>query len=56
MLNIEPKIIVKGNENPPRTGAFEITFKDKLLFSKFETNQFPNDNEIMEIVDLVKKS
>ena len=43
-----PKVIVNGNNNNPRTGSFEVTINDKLVYSKFETNNFPNENEILE--------
>ena len=43
-----PKVIVNGNNNPPRTGSFEVTINDKLVYSKFETNNFPNETEILE--------
>ena len=53
--NVVPEAVVKGNDKTPRTGAFEITYNDKLLFSKFETNRFPKDNEIIEFIDLIRK-
>ena len=44
--NFNSECKIKGNENPPRSGAFEITINSKLVYSKFETNQFPNEQEI----------
>jgi selT/selW/selH-like putative selenoprotein len=35
-----------GNVDPPRSGAFEITLNNELIFSKFELNRFPTENEI----------
>ena len=43
-----PEVIVDGNNNLPRTGSFEVTINEKLVYSKFETNNFPNENEILE--------
>ena len=42
-----PSINITGNEKPPRSGAFEITIEDKLIYSKFETNNFPSEKEII---------
>ena len=42
---------IKGNQIPPRSGAFEITINNKLVYSKFETNQFPNEQEIKNILN-----
>ena len=43
---INPNCIINGNKNNPRSGAFEITINDKLSYSKFETQTFPNEEEI----------
>lgn len=43
---IKPNCIIIGNQNSPRSGAFEITIDDNLVYSKFETNLFPNEQEI----------
>ena len=43
---LNPDIIVNGNQNSPRSGAFEITINDNLVYSKFETNTFPNEQQI----------
>ena len=43
---LNPDITVNGNQNPPRSGAFEITINDNLVYSKFETNTFPNEQQI----------
>ena len=47
--NLFPDAIILGNENPPRTGAFEITLNDKLIYSKFQTDAFPTKLEIKEL-------
>ena len=48
---LNPNCIINGNEQSPRSGAFEITINNRLVYSKFETNQFPNQQEIREILD-----
>ena len=35
-----------GNEITPRSGAFEVTINNKMVYSKFETGVFPTENEI----------
>ncbi len=42
---------IKGNQEPPRSGAFEITLNNKLVYSKFETNKFPTEEEIKTILN-----
>lgn len=48
---ITPESIIVGNETPPRTGAFEITINNKLTYSKFETEDFPSEEEIKKILN-----
>jgi len=48
---IKSDVIISGNQTPPRSGAFEITINKKLVYSKFETNTFPNQNEIKKILN-----
>ena len=43
-----PDIDVVGNESHPRSGAFEVSLNDKLIYSKFETDTFPAEKEINE--------
>ena len=43
---IMPNAQVEGNAKPPRSGAFEITIDEKLVYSKFETGNFPNTGDI----------
>lgn len=38
---------------PSSGGVFEVKLDDKLIFSKKESDRFPNDNEVEE---LIKKS
>ena len=43
---ILPDAQVQGNVKPPRSGAFEVTIKDKLVYSKFQTGEFPTESDI----------
>ena len=43
---IAPDAKVKGNLKPPRSGAFEVSIDDKLVFSKFESGGFPQKSDI----------
>ena len=43
---IMPSAQVEGNANPPRSGAFEITLDEKLVYSKFQTGNFPTIGDI----------
>ena len=45
-----PNVIIIGNENPPRTGAFEISVNNKLIYSKFQTDAFPTKEKIKELL------
>ena len=42
-----PDITIQGNSSLPRTGSFEVTIDDDLKYSKFQTNQFPSEKEIV---------
>ena len=43
---LNPNCTIIGNKNSPRSGAFEITKDEKLVFSKFKTSEFPTELEI----------
>ena len=43
---LHPNAIIIGNQIPPRSGAFEITLNNKLVYSKFKTGEFPQTSEI----------
>jgi len=43
---IIPNADVMGNSKPPRNGAFEVTLNEKLIYSKFQTGNFPNSEDI----------
>ena len=38
---INPQATISGNDNPPRSGAFEVEINKELVFSKFSTGNFP---------------
>ena len=44
--NLFPKYKVTGNNTPPRSGAFEVTLNQKVLFSKFDSGNFPTTEDI----------
>tara|TARA_B100001769_G_C22016931_1_gene546499 strand:+ start:224 stop:394 length:171 start_codon:yes stop_codon:yes gene_type:complete len=48
--NIYPMAVIIGNKTAPRSGAFEIKLKDKLIYSKFKTNRFPTINELKNLI------
>jgi len=41
-----PDATVRGNDNPPRSGAFEVKKDGDLVYSKFDTGEFPNEKEV----------
>ena len=41
-----PEHTIIGNKISPRSGAFEVSMNEKIVFSKFETGNFPNENDI----------
>ena len=43
---IIPNAQVHGNTTPPRSGAFEVTIDGKLIYSKFQTGNFPKTEDI----------
>ena len=42
---------IVGNERNPRSGAFEITIDNKLVYSKFKTHNFPSKSEIEDLLN-----
>ena len=46
ILSSCPSAFITGNERSPRTGAFEVTINEKLVFSKFSENRFPKEDEM----------
>ena len=42
--------IIEGNKTPPRSGAFEISLNNKLVYSKFKTNHFPSESELKKVL------
>ena len=43
---IAPHANIEGNSTPPRSGAFEVSLNDKLVYSKFKTGEFPQEADI----------
>ena len=43
---IAPQAKIEGNSKPPRSGAFEVSLNDELVYSKFKTGEFPQESEI----------
>ena len=43
---IVPNAKIEGNAKPPRSGAFEVSFDKKLVYSKFKTGEFPQKTDI----------
>ena len=43
---IKPGAIIEGNTSPPRSGSFEVTIDDALVFSKLQTGKFPDEETI----------
>ena len=41
-----PEAKIQGNAKPPRSGAFEVTIGNKLVYSKFQTGEFPQKSDI----------
>ena len=44
--NLFPDYIITGNKVSPRPGAFEVSISDKIIFSKFDTGNFPTESDI----------
>ena len=44
--NINSSYNIIGNDIAPRSGAFEVTINNKMVYSKFETGVFPTEKEI----------
>ncbi|MAM98395.1 MAG: hypothetical protein CMG26_01770 [Candidatus Marinimicrobia bacterium] len=40
------EIKIESNSSYPRSGAFEVIMNNNLVFSKFSTKRFPNEDEI----------
>lgn len=40
---------------PGTEGAFEISFNDKLLYSKKQTGEFPTNDQIVKLINNLQK-
>ncbi len=43
-----PKAKIRGNDKPPRSGSFEVTINNKLIYSKLSTGTFPEEIDILD--------
>ena len=50
--NYNSDVKIESNTSHPRSGAFEVKIDNNLVFSKFSTKRFPNDNEIKSWIKL----
>ncbi len=41
-LGTEPKLVSKGN------GIFDVAVQDELVYSKFQTGTFPNEEKLVD--------
>jgi len=48
--SINLDIRITSNQEPPRSGAFEISLNNKLIYSKFQTGKFPTEEEIISLI------
>ena len=46
ILSFKKNVNIIGNSNPPRTGSFEVSINDKLIYSKLDSGGFPESSEI----------
>ena len=46
ITQINPDIIIDGNRSTPRTGSFEVELNGEIVFSKFQSGEFPTKSEI----------
>ena len=44
---LNSKANIFGNSTPPRSGAFEVTIDNQLVFSKFNALEFPTEELII---------
>ena len=48
ILKLHPNPKISENKSYPRSGAFEVTVNGKLVYSKFQTGDFPDSKIIKE--------
>lgn len=44
---IKPGTVIEGNTTPPRSGSFEVTIDERLVFSKLQTGKFPDEDTVL---------
>ena len=52
--NIEKSLGLKSKKSVGGVGAFEVTYKGKLVFSKIKTKRFPKDEEVIKEIRRLK--
>ena len=50
ILNEHKNSLETVNIIPSSGGVFEVKLDNKLIFSKKDSNRFPNDNEVEELI------
>ena len=46
ILSFKDNVEIIGNCHPPRIGSFEVLINEKLVFSKLNSGDFPESEEI----------
>jgi len=44
--SIDSSVLISSNQQPPRSGAFEVTINKEVVFSKLENGRFPSKEQI----------
>ena len=52
--SIESKFGIKAELIKGTGGVFEIKLNNSFIFSKKELSRFPNENEVEELIEIVK--
>jgi len=47
-FNVEAELFAEGK------GIFDVLMDSSLIYSKYETNRFPNPNEVTKIINGIK--
>ena len=52
ILKYQPNAKIAENKSYPRSGAFEVTINEKLVYSKLQTGGFPELKNIKEWLNM----
>ena len=44
--SIDRSVLISSNQEPPRSGAFEVTINKEVVFSKLENGSFPSKEQV----------